>query len=90
MATKSKQAFYVCDDVDSVSEGKGETFVWLNPGSAPHTISNCIRVLTQDQYTVAAHSYCEATVRPHAPHGPHQPIHNPECPPDRHPKIIIS
>jgi hypothetical protein len=84
----SKQAFYVCDDVDSVSGD--QTFIWLNPGSTPHTISNCIRVLTQDQYTVAAHSYCEATVRHDAPHGPHQPRHVPECPLDRQPKIIIS
>lgn len=86
-----KQAFYVCDDVDTVSESKGETFVWLNPGNTAQTISNCNRVLTQDQYTVAAHSYCEATVRHGAPHGAHQPRYEPECSPLlRQPRIIIS
>jgi hypothetical protein len=87
MQNKSEQAFYVCDDVDEVRQG--ETFVWLNPDNTDHTISNCGRVLTKDQYTVQAHSFEEATVLDHAPHGPHQPTHVPDCGKGQ-PKIIIS
>jgi hypothetical protein len=87
MQSKSEQAFYVCDEVDQVSQG--ETFVWLNPDNMDHTISNCGRVLEQDRYTVPAHSFKEATVLRNAPHGPHQPIHVPDCSKGQ-PKIIIS
>ena len=88
MATKSKQAFSVCEDVDQVS--RGETFVWLNPDSNPHTVSNCGTVLTTNPCVVPAHSYAQATVLPDAAHGPHQPVHNPDCRKKTQPKIIIA
>ena len=90
MSPKSKQAFYVCEDVDSVHQG--ETFVWLNPSANPHTVSGCASALDVGQHTIPPHSYHEAKVKDKVASGDYPVNHTPECP--NHirpqPKIIIS